>query len=516
MPVLSIIVFLPLVGALLLWGIPMPPKAQRGVAFAFAIVTFLVSLQLWFGLDRTLHTFQFEEQRAWIPDFGISYHLGVDGISVLLILLTTLLSAIAILASFPAIKEKTRGYYAFMLVLETGMLGVFVSLDLFVFYVFWEAMLIPMYFLIGVWGGERRIYAAVKFFLYTMLGSLLMLVAIIFLAVAHRNETGTLTFDLMELYRTHLTTTQEVLLFSAYALAFAIKVPLFPFHTWLPDAHVEAPTAGSVILAGVLLKMGTYGYVRFCLPLFPHATAMAVPWIVTLSLIGIVYGALVAMVQPDLKKLVAYSSVSHLGFVMLGIFALNHQGMQGGLLQMLNHGLSTGALFLLVGMIYERRHTRLITNFGGLTKVMPLYAACFMIVTLSSIGLPGTNGFVGEFLVLLGAFGANKVWGVVGATGVILAAVYMLWMFQRVMFGKVTHEENEKLRDLSKLEFATLVPIIALIFWIGIYPKPFLDTMDASVRHVLDQAGAPVPAAAPMHTLGPGSPGDVLAEGGTE
>ncbi len=489
MPILSIIVFLPLLGALFLWLVPMPAKAQRMTALLFALANFLVSLTLWFGFDRTQHDFQFVEIARWIPQFGISYHLGVDGISLLLVLLTTLLSTIAILASFSAITEKTRSYYAFLLVLETGMLGVFVALDLFFFYVFWEAMLIPMYFLIGVWGGQRRIYAAVKFFLYTMFGSLLMLVAIIFLALAHKAETGVLTFNLLELYGTHLSRIQELLLFSAYALAFAIKVPLFPFHTWLPDAHVEAPTAGSVILAGVLLKMGTYGYIRFCLPLFPHATQAAVPWIMALAVIGIIYGALVAMVQPDLKKLVAYSSVSHLGFVMLGIFALNVQGLQGGLLQMVNHGLSTGALFLLVGIIYERRHTRLIEQFGGLTAVMPLFAACFMIVTLASVGLPGTNGFVGEFLILLGAFAHSKVYGVIAASGVILAAVYMLWMFQRVMFGKVTHAENEKLKDMNGREFATLLPLLVLIFWIGIYPKPFLDTMSASVLHVLDQTG---------------------------
>jgi NADH-quinone oxidoreductase subunit M len=501
MPLLSTIVFLPLAGALLLWLVPMRAKAQRWTAFLVSLATFFVSLALWFGFDRGTADFQFVEKASWIPDFGISYHIGIDGVSLLLILLTTLLSAISIVASFPVIHQKIRGYYAFMLVLETGMLGVFVSLDLFLFYVFWEAMLIPMYFLIGVWGGERRIYAAVKFFLYTMFGSLLMLVAILFLAIAHKNQTGVLTFNLLELYGTTLSATQELLLFSAYALAFAIKVPLFPFHTWLPDAHVEAPTAGSVILAGVLLKMGTYGYVRFCLPLFPHATQTALPWIMTLAVIGIIYGALVAMVQPDLKKLVAYSSVSHLGFVMLGIFSLNLQGLQGGLLQMINHGLSTGALFLLVGIIYERRHTRLIEQFGGLTKVMPLFAVCFMIVTLSSIGLPGMNGFVGEFLVLIGAFATHRVFAVIAATGVILAAVYMLWMFQRVMFGKITHPENEKLRDMTRLEFGTLVPILLLIFWIGIYPKPFLDTMDASVRRVLEQTGVRVESRAPeaMH-----------------
>jgi NADH-quinone oxidoreductase subunit M len=327
-----------------------------------------------------------------------------------------------------------------------------------------------------------------------MVGSLLMLVALIYLVIEHYNQTGTLSFDLLEVYGTDLDRTEQLWLFAAYALAFAIKVPLFPFHTWLPDAHVEAPTAGSIILAGVLLKMGTYGYVRFCLPLFPEATVAAVPVIAVLSLIGIIYGALVAMVQPDLKKLVAYSSVSHLGFVMLGVFALNLQGLQGGMLQMINHGISTGALFLLVGMVYERRHTRLIEQFGGLTKVMPAFAVCFMIITLSSIGLPGTNGFVGEFLVLLGAFGANKFYGVLASTGVILAAVYMLWMFQRVMFGTIRHKENESLKDLNLREWITVAPLLALVFWIGIYPKPFLDTMDASLVHVLEQVGAEAPA----------------------
>jgi len=410
------------------------------------------------------------------------------------VLLSTLLGITAVLASFSAVQKRTRAYYAFLLFLQTGMTGVFVSLDLFLFYVFWEVMLVPMYFLIGIWGGERRLYAAVKFFLYTMVGSLLMLVALVYLAITHYHQSDVLTFDLLQIFGTELVRSQQMWLFAAFGLAFAIKVPLFPFHTWLPDAHVEAPTAGSIILAGVLLKMGTYGYVRFCLPLFPEAAQAAVPLIAVLAIIGIIYGALVAMVQPDLKKLVAYSSVSHLGFVMLGVFALNLQGLQGGMLQMINHGISTGALFLLVGMIYERRHTRLIEQFGGLTKVIPAFAVCFMIITLSSIGLPGTNGFVGEFLILLGAFGAHKVYGIVAATGVILAAVYMLWMFQRVMFGTVKHEANEKLKDMNFREWATVLPLILLVFWIGIYPKPFLETMDASLNHVLTQVGVEAPA----------------------
>ena len=521
MPLLSTIVFLPLLGTLVLFLVPMSSKGQRWTALFFSLVTFLISLRLWFGFDSGTHAFQFEEMATWIPSLGISYHLGVDGISVLLVLLTTLLSTIAVLSSFTAVTKKTRSYYAFLLFLETGMLGVFVALDMFFFYVFWEAMLVPMYFLIGIWGGERRVYAAVKFFLYTMLGSLLMLVAIFFLAYmyadAHRTAAGALgwSFNFVDLLGTHLTLLQEILLFSAFGLAFAIKVPLFPFHTWLPDAHVEAPTAGSVILAGVLLKMGTYGFVRFCLPLFPRATAAAVPWVMALAVIGIIYGALVAMVQPDLKKLVAYSSVSHLGFVMLGVFALNIQGLQGGMLQMINHGLSTGALFLIVGMIYERRHTRLIEQFGGLTAVMPLYAACFMIVTLASIGLPGTNGFVGEFLILLGGFAKSKVYGIFAATGVILAAAYMLWMFQRVMFGKITHAENEKLKDLTGREFLTLVPLIALIFWIGIYPKPFLEKMNASTLHILDQVHA-AEARAKAEAVTPAAPAPWMVETGEE
>jgi NADH-quinone oxidoreductase subunit M len=367
---------------------------------------------------------------------------------------------------------------------------VFAALDLVLFYVFWEAVLIPMYLLIGVWGGPRRIYAAVKFILYTVAGSLLMLVAILYLYFAHHAATGEFTFDLLRLYDTPLGRTAQLWLFAAFALAFAIKVPMFPFHTWLPDAHVEAPTAGSVILAGVLLKMGTYGFVRFAMPLFPEATLAFAPAIVFLAVIGIIYGALVAMVQPDIKKLVAYSSVSHLGFVMLGLFALNTQGLQGGILQMINHGLSTGALFLAVGIIYERRHTREIGEFGGLAERLPWFAAAFLIVCLSSLGLPGLNGFVGEFLILLGAFRVDPVVAAVSATGVILAAVYLLWMYQRVMFGPVTNEKNRGLRDLSLREFWTLAPVIALIVWIGVFPNPFLRRLDASVSVLMERVNA--------------------------
>ena len=373
-----------------------------------------------------------------------------------------------------------------LLVLETGILGVFVSLDLFLFYVFWEVMLIPMYFIIGIWGGRNRIYAAVKFFIYTFVGSLLMLVAILVLYFYHGGLTGEYTFDVLKLQETHFPLGYQTWLFLAFGLSFAIKVPMFPFHTWLPDAHVEAPTGGSVILAGVLLKMGAYGFLRFCLPFFPHAVEQFTPLILTLAVVGIIYGALVAMVQPDLKKLVAYSSVSHLGFVILGIFTLNNQGIQGGLIQMVNHGLSTGALFLLVGMIYERRHTRRIADFGGLAKQVPVFATFFMIVMLSSIGLPGLNGFVGEYLIILGAFLEQRVFAIFAATGMVWTAVYMLLMYQRVMFGKLDKEENKKLLDLSPREIGLLVPIIFFIIFIGVYPNAFLKKMEPSVNHLIE------------------------------
>jgi NADH-quinone oxidoreductase subunit M len=412
--------------------------------------------------------------------------VGIDGISLFLFLLTSFLTVISILASW-TIKERIKEYMIAMLVLETGMLGVFISLDLFLFFVFWELMLIPMYLLIGVWGGPRRIYAAVKFFIYTMAGSVLMLVAIIAIYFINYRATGEYTFDLVKIYELDIPMGAQFWLFLAFFFSFAIKVPMFPFHTWLPDAHVEAPTAGSVILAGVLLKMGTYGFVRFSLPLFPYASHQFVPIIAWLAIVGIIYGALVAMVQEDLKKLVAYSSVSHLGFVMLGIFVFNLQGMEGGILMMVNHGLSTGALFLLVGMLYERRHSRMIADFGGLTKVMPIFAVFFMIMTLSSVGLPGMNGFVGEFLVLVGTFKSNILYATLATTGVILAVCYMLWMFKRVMFNKLTNPENQKLKDLNKREWAILLPIAILVFWIGIYPKPLISRMDASVNHLLTQ-----------------------------
>ncbi len=489
--ILSLITFFPLIGVVLLLFIP---KNQHETIKSFSLivsfVTFLLSVWLYFMFDPVANGMQFEVNIPWVASLGIAYHMGIDGISLLLIMLTTLLTMLAILASWKSITVGVKGYYISMLLLAVGMLGVFSALDLFLFYVFWEVMLIPMYFIIGMWGGPRKLYAAIKFVLFTMFGSLLMLVAIIYILYQYQQFTGVFSFDMIKITtELPLTYHQQLWLFSAFALAFAIKVPLFPLHTWLPDAHVQAPTAGSVILAGVLLKMGTYGFVRICLPMFPQATVAAVPYISTLAIIAIIYGALVAMVQKDVKSLVAFSSVSHMGFVMLGLFALNVQSVEGSVIQMVNHGISTGALFLLVGMIYERRHTRLIEDFGGLAKVMPTFAAFFMIITLSSIGLPFTNGFVGEFLILLGTFKANIVFGIVAATGVIFAACYMLWMYQRVFFGKVTKPENQKLLDLDWREKLILIPLVLLVFWIGIYPKPFLDRIEPAVKQVIYQVG---------------------------
>jgi NADH-quinone oxidoreductase subunit M len=486
---LTAVTFLPALGALALTLVPSRlGQAHRVAGLGVTLLTLAVALPLWFGFDGDSADMQFEEVHRWMPTLGVGYHVGIDGISLLLVLLTTFLTPLALASAWHAIEDRTKEFVITMLLLETGMLGVFVSVDLFLFFVFWEAMLIPMYLIIGVWGGGNRIYAAVKFVLYTMVGSALMLVAILSLYYQHGAATNVYTFDLLTLARWVIPPgTAQNLMFLAFALAFAIKVPLFPFHTWLPDAHVEAPTAGSVILAGVLLKMGTYGFVRFCLPLFPDATFTFAPLVFALAVIGIVYGALVSMVQPDLKKLVAYSSVSHLGFVMLGLFTLTPQGMVGALLQMVNHGLSTGALFLMVGMIYERRHTRLIAEFGGLWKVIPAFSALFLVVTLSSLGLPGLNGFVGEFLVLVGAFQVNRVMAAVATTGIIFAAVYLLWMYQRVAFGEVTHDENRRLTDLTPREWAVLVPVLVFIVWIGVAPTVFTGKTEATIAALLAQ-----------------------------
>src|SRR5512136_2238687 len=469
---LSVITYTPLVGALVLL-LPAftgreKENAVRWVANAFGLLGFVVSLPLWFWFDRAAHDFQFKENVPWIPSIGVSYFFGVDGISTLLVLLTTLLGFISILSSWTAITDRVRAYYVFMLLLQTGMLGA-------------------MYFLIGIWGSARRLYAAIKFFLYTLAGSVVMLLGILALYFQSKKVPGletTGSFDYTVWMQMGIPADLQFWVFLAFFLGFAIKVPMFPFHTWLPDAHVEAPTAGSVILAGVLLKMGTYGFIRFSLPLLPQATLEAVPWMVTLAIISIVYAALVTLVQKDMKKLIAYSSVSHLGFVMLGMFALNPLGLEGSVLKMINHGLSTGGLFLIVGLIYERRHTKEIAQFGGLAHVMPLYATFTLIIFLASMGLPLLNGFVGEFMILQGAFAANRLWAYWAVSGVVLGAAYLLWLYQRVFWGKVTHEENQHLVDLNAREIATLVPLVALCFWIGVYPKPFLEFLHKPAQQV--------------------------------
>ncbi len=491
--ILSFILALPLAGSIAIVLVDREAKLViKSIGITSSLVAFLASVWLFISFDSASPGMQFVEKHTWITSLDVSYHLGVDGISLMLVVLTAFLTPIALLASWESITTRLKGYVALMLLLEVGTLGVFMSLDVFLFYVFWEFMLIPMYFIIGIWGGGERIYAAIKFFLYTMAGSLLMLVAIIWLGYyASTTPNGYFTTDLLKLYEIAPNIPWKIQnwMFLAFTLSFAIKVPIFPLHTWLPDAHVQAPTAGSVILAGVLLKMGTYGLIRFSLPLFPHSTVTFMPYLAGLAVIGIIYGALVSMVQPDIKKLVAYSSVSHLGFVVLGIFALNEEGMQGSVIQMINHGLSTGALFLLVGMIYDRRHTREIKEYGGLARSMPVYATFFMIVMLSSVGLPGLNGFVGEFLILLGAFRSeflgNHWFAIFGATGVILAAVYLLWSYQRIFFGKITNPANESLKDLNAREWGVLVPIIILIVWIGFYPNTFLEKSSLASKQII-------------------------------
>lgn len=487
--ILSLTTFLPILGVILLFFIPKDSKGVlRNVTFAVTLVTFLVSLPILTGFQSNAEL-QFVENVPWIAagPFVMRYNIGIDGISIWLFILTTFIMPLAVLSTYTAVEEKVKEYMICLLILETALLGAFVAIDMFLFYIFWELMLIPMYFMIGIWGGKNRIYATIKFFVYTMVGSLLMLVAMVLLYFKGQ-QAGILDFSVFNFYNLKLDPATQCWMFLAFALAFAIKVPMFPLHTWLPDAHTEAPTAGSVILAAIMLKMGTYGYVRFAMPLFPEAAHKYAPLLATLAVIGIIYAALVAMVQEDVKKLVAYSSVAHLGFVMLGIFAFNVQGMTGSMLQMLNHGVSTGALFLIVGFIYERRHTRLITDFGGLSKQIPIFATIFMIVTLSSIGLPGMNGFVGEFLVLIGAFESEiRWWAIIASSGVIFAAVYMLWMFQRVMFGELDNPKNKKLVDLNAREIAIMVPLIILIFWMGLYPKPFIDKMEPSIKKLITQ-----------------------------
>ncbi|HYG81037.1 MAG TPA: NADH-quinone oxidoreductase subunit M [Pyrinomonadaceae bacterium] len=495
---LTILILLPTVGAVALVGHGLVYKREshyKWIALLFSVATFALSLLLLGGGGRTEGGFQFVQNAPWITSINARYHVGVDGISLWLVLLTTLLVPISILSSWTAVTKRQLSYYVFLLILESAMIGVFVSLDLLIFYLFFEASLVPMFFLIGVWGGKERVYAATKFFIYTAVGSLLMLAGIISLYLLFGSwDYVTIMNALRE--GAGFPGDSQYWLFLAFAFAFCIKVPLFPFHTWLPDAHTEAPTAGSVILAGVLLKMGTYGLLRFNLAFFPEASREFAPYIITLAVIGIIYGALVAMVQPDVKRLVAYSSVSHMGFVVLGLFSFTESGMQGALYQMLNHGVSTGALFLFVGMIYERRHTRMISDFGGLAHSMPWFSALFVIASLSSVGLPLLNGFVGEFLILLGAWVSNAVsypWVVtmLAATGVIWAAVYMLWMLQRVVFGRIRNPENAKLKDLNAREVGLLVPLLVLMLVMGVYPRPFLERSRAAVVEVRDRVVRP-------------------------
>jgi len=506
---LSLAILLPVVGALLLLFIGNRDGSKdgliRNITLGVSLVTFGVTLMLWAGFDQspTAESFQFVERSPWIPTFGIEYYLGIDGLSLMLVVLTGFLTPIALLTSWESIETKVKEFSIFMLVLEAAMIGVFCALDLFLFYVFWDILLIPMYFLIGIWGYDQRIYAAVKFILYTMAGSVLMLVAIIGLSWLHQAATGQYSFDLLKLYALDIPYNTQWWFFLAFAVAFAIKVPLFPFHTWLPDAHVQAPTPGSVILAGVLLKMGGYGLIRFAFPLFPEAGAYFAPLIATLSVIAIVYGALVAMVQPDMKKLVAYSSVSHMGFVVLGITALNVQGVQGASYQMLAHGVSTGALFALVGMMSDRRHTRLISEYGGIKSVMPKLTAAFLVITLSSVGLPGMNGFVGEFLIMLGAFKWDPRFVVGAGLGVILSAVYMLWMFQRVFYGPVTNDHNKGLPDLSFREWAIVGPLAAMAIFMGVFPNVFLKPMEPAVTSIVQRIQAHQPASARLRAPEP-------------
>jgi NADH-quinone oxidoreductase subunit M len=485
---LSIILFTPLVGMFVLMCIPKEKTTAIKVwANAVLFLGFLISLPLWWRYDRSNAEFQFVERASWIPSIGAQYLLGIDGISLLLILLTTLIGFLSVLSSWRAIEDRVKEYYAMFLLLQAGMLGVFMALDFFLFYVFWEVMLVPMYFIIGVWGGPRKLYAAIKFFLYTLAGSVLMLLGILTLYFQHYNQFGTYTFEIAELMRMSIPHNMQMWVFWAFFVGFAIKVPMFPFHTWLPDAHVEAPTAGSVILAGVLLKMGTYGFVRFSLPLLPDAsrdgrTVQAIAW---LSIIAIIYGALVSLMQKDWKKLVAYSSVSHLGFCTLGIIALNPNGLSGSVIQQINHGLSTGLLFLIVGVVYERRHTREISEYGGLSNVMPKYAIIFCISMLASAGMPLLNGFIGEFTILQGAYEVSMTWAAFTVAGIVLGAAYLLWLYQRTMFGPITNPKNEGLKDLNTREMAVMLPLVLCCFWIGIYPKPYFDILEKPVAKIV-------------------------------
>lgn len=490
--ILSILIFFPII-----FSIPLLIfkkewiKLIKTFSVAISLITFGISIYLFFIFNTDLEDFQFIEKVSWITSINSNYYVGIDGISLLMILLTTFITPISLLASWNTIKDRLKEFYFLMLLMEGSLIGVFASLDLVLFYVFWEFILIPMYFLIGIWGSENRIYATVKFFIFTMFGSVLLLVGIIWLSFQALTITGTVSMEIPRLstYTLYLPVNKQIFLFILFSLGFLIKVPLFPFHTWLPDAHVQAPTAGSVILAALLLKMGTYGLIRFSLPLFPVAFIKLTPYIAVLAVVGIIYGALLSLVQKDMKKLIAYSSVSHLGFIVLGIFALTQEALQGSVIQMVNHGLSTGALFLIVGMIYERRHTKAISEFGGLMKVMPVFSAIFLIVCLSSIGLPGLNGFIGEFLVLVGSFNSqnlnSNLYTILSSTAVVLSAVYLLWLFQRVMLGPIENEKNRDVKDISKLELSYMLPILIFIVWIGVHPNTFLKISENSVKKIL-------------------------------
>jgi NADH-quinone oxidoreductase subunit M len=487
---LSIVLFTPLAGMLVLLFLPRSNKTLVRVwANIAALAGFLVSVPLVFRFDRAASGFQMVEKAGWIPSLGVQYILGIDGISLLLVMLTTLIGWLAVLSSWSAIEERVKEYYAMMLLQQAGMIGVFLALDFFLFYVFWELVLVPMYFIIGVWGGPRKLYAAIKFFLYTLAGSVLMLLGILALYFEHFRQFGFYTFEIAELMKLNMPLGLQQWVFWAFFLGFAIKVPMFPFHTWLPDAHVEAPTAGSVVLASVLLKMGTYGFLRFSLPLLPGAsiTPVIVQTLAVLSIIGILYGALVSLMQKDWKKLVAYSSVSHLGFCTLGIFALNPNGIAGSVLQQVNHGISTGMLFLIVGIVYERRHTREIKEYGGLAHIMPVYATVFAFAMLSSAGLPLLNGFIGEFTILQGAFEANRAWAACAVLGIIFGAAYLLWLYQRTMLGEVTNDKNRSLRDLNLRELAVFLPLIIWAIWIGVYPKPFFEVLEKPVAEIVER-----------------------------
>jgi NADH-quinone oxidoreductase subunit M len=482
----------PLIGALLLLFVP---KAKRRVfelgALIIALLDFALSVPLWFQYDRSTADVQWVTQMDWIPSIGVQFSIGMDGISLVLFLLTTLIGAIAVWCSFTAITDRFKEFYIWLLVMQFTMLGVFICQDMFLFYLFWEIMLVPMYFLIAIWGGPQKLYAAIKLFLYTLTGGVLMLVGILAIYFLQYKTTGTYDLSIASFHNmaqaiAGQSQAFQVLLCLSFFIGFAIKVPMFPFHTWLPDAHVQAPTAGSVILAGILLKMGTYGFVRFLMPIFPNALEILMPWFLGLAIIGIVYGALVAMIQKDMKKLVAYSSVSHLGMCMLGLFALNPNGIMGGMFQMINHGISTSGLFLIVGIVYERRHVRQIADFGGLSKNMPLYATVFMIMTMSSIGLPGLNGFIGEFAILQGAFQANPWWAVVATSGIILGAAYMLWLYQRTMFGKLD-DINKDMKDLNAREIAYFAPLVIAAFWIGLRPSPIMDVLHKPIEKLVMQ-----------------------------